>query len=247
MHVHAAWLRLAVTSALLAISGVLTVTASAQRWWPACRIGAFDSGGCPELQDHAYDYIAPWDPWVPIGNAAEVHGAGMLLLAAAVLLLPRVLAGHRPGRMLTLAAIVVAAGVAVMGLSTLLSGLEGEVVSLPSMWLPAILWMIGLPALLIASAARITPAPPRASVARWAVVMCLIVATVPPVTEYMVAPAIFGYMSYDTTPWAESVDGVLLIGASVFLLLTLHRTPAPDADTVDTADRLTTATVTDAP
>jgi hypothetical protein len=231
-----------VASALLTLSGVLTVAASAQRWWPACRIGAFDSGRCPERQDHAYDYSAPGDPWVQVGHAAELHGAGVLILAAAVLLLPWVLAGHRPSRNMTLTAIAVSAGVAVWGLVILISGLKGEGIWLPSMWLPALLWMIGLPVLSLVSAASTTPAPPRVTVARWAVVICLIVATMPLISEYMVAPAIFSYSSYDTTPWAEAVDGSLLIGASVFLLLTLHRAPTPDTDT----DHRSTATVADA-
>lgn len=150
----------------------------------------------------------------------------MLLLAVTVLLLPGVLYGRRPGRVLTLAAIVVSAGVAVAALPTLLSGIEGEVVSLRSMWLPGVLYLLGLPALLIVWAARATPAPRRVWLARWAVVIWLIVANNLLILHLMVAPAILMYSSHDTTPWAEAVGGVLLVGASVFLWLTVHRNPA---------------------
>ena len=157
--------------------------------------------------------------------AAELHGTGMLLFAVAVLLLPGVLNGRWPGRMLTLAAIVVSTGVALAGLSTLLSGLEGAVVSLPAMWLPAVLYLLGLPALLIISVARASTAPRRVRLARWAVVMCLVVANNELILHLMVAPLILMYSSYDTTPWAEAVGGVILIATSVFLWLAIPRTP----------------------
>jgi len=222
MLVRAVQVRVSVTSTLLAISGVLTFAGSAQRWWPACRVGAFDSGRCPELQDSAYDYVAPSSPESLIGTAAELHGTGMLLLAVAVLLLPGLLNGRQPSRTLTFAATVMSAAVAFAALPTLISGLEGEVVSLPLMWLPWVLYLLGLPALLIVSAAGAAPAPGRVWLARWAVVNCLVVAS-NPLIQFFVAPAIFLYTSHDTTPWTEAIGGVLLIGASVFLWLTLHR------------------------
>jgi hypothetical protein len=236
--VPATQIRIFLTSTLLAVSGVFTVAASAQRWWPACRIGAFDSNRCPELQDHLYDYINPSDPerpvdgnaaWVPLGSAAELHGVGMLVLAVAVLLLPWVLAGRWPGWKLTIAALVVSAGVAVAALPTLLSGLEGEAVSLPHMWLPQVLLVLGIPALLIVSAMRATPGPRRVEMARWTVVLCLAVANNMMVT-YLMAMVILMYGSYDTTPWTEAIGGVLLIGASIALWLSNHHSDAPHVD-----------------
>ena len=103
--------------------------------------------------------------------------------------------------------------------------------------------MLGLPALLIISAMRATPGPPRVEVARWAVVVSLIAANNVVITMSL-AMAILMYSGYDAIPWAEGVGGVLLIGASIVLWLTVDRAPAPDADT---ADGQTPASVTGAP
>jgi hypothetical protein len=161
--------------------------------------------------------------------AAELHGSGMLVLAVAVLLIPGVLTGRRPDWILTIAAIVVFAAVAGIALPTLLSGLAGEVVSLPHMWLPAILYLIGLPVLLIVSGARAAPASSRVSLARFATVLLLIVANNVIILHLMVVPAILMYSSYDTTPWAEAVGGVFLIAAAVAIWLTSSRDPVPAA------------------
>lgn len=64
---------------LLVGSGLLAVATSAQRWWSACGLSGFDTTACLRVQDHAQDYLDP--------------GASALwLLAAAVLLLPRLAA-----------------------------------------------------------------------------------------------------------------------------------------------------------
>ena len=225
MTVRASSMRLAVASALLALSGVLTVAASAQRWWPACPIGGFDGGDCPEMQDHAYDYVVPSDPWVPVGAAAEVHGVAMMLLAGAVMLLPRVLSGRRLGRGPAITAVVVSVCIAAMALHTLLSGLEGEAVTAPGLWVPGLVWVFGWPALMVASAACAVRAPSPVEVGRWAVVGCLLVAN--PFAQVVVAPVLLGYSSYDTTPWAEAVGGVVLICAAGLLWRAAYRDASP--------------------
>ena len=225
----AAWVRLAVTSTLLAVSGVVTVVASLQRW--GCRIGVFPAANneCGMREDHLYEYVNPGVSPVPLASAAELHGAGMLILAVAVLVLPWVLAGRWPGWMLTIAAVVVAAGVAASALPTLLSGLEREAVSLPNLWLPGILLLLGLPALLIVSAWRATPGPRRVQTARWTTVTCLSVANNMGITYFM-SMVIFMYSSWDMNPWTETIGGVLLVGAAVCLWLTVQRDNASDAD-----------------
>jgi hypothetical protein len=236
---------------LLAISGVFAVVASLQRW--GCRIGVFGDANseCWGREDHLYDYINPSDPrvpvgadpaWLPLGSAAELHGVGMLVFAVAVLLLPWVLAGRWPGWKLTIAALVVSAGVAVAALPTLLSGLEGEPVSLPNMWLPQVVLVFGLPALLIVSALRAAPSPGRVGKARWTVVICLAVANNMMVT-YLMAMVIFMYSSYDSNPWAETIGGALLIGASIAVWLIHHHDDAPETDTPDGATPATMTSV----
>jgi hypothetical protein len=205
---------------LLAVSGVLTVVASLQRW--GCRIGEFPYANdeCWMREDGLYVYVHPSVEPVPLASAAEHHGVGMLVLAVAVLLFPWVLAGRWPGWMLTIASPVVAAGVAASALPTFLSSLEGEAVSLPDMWLAEVLLLLGLPALLIASAVQAAPGPRRAGVARWAAVFCL-----------SVAPnMIFMYSSWDMNPWTETIGGVLLIAGSACLWLTVQRDQASGTD-----------------
>jgi hypothetical protein len=101
------------------------------------------------------------------------------------------------------------------------------------MWLSEVVWvlyLLGLPALLIASAVRaVGLGPPRVEVARLAVMFCLIAANNGAIT-IVLAMAVLMYSPYDAMPWAEGVGGVLLIVASI-LWLTVHRAPAPDADT----------------
>lgn len=213
--------RLAGASALLALSGVLTVAASAQRWWPACAVGDFDTGDCVGLQDHAYDYVVPSDPWVPVGAAAQLHGVAMLLLAGAVLLLPGLLSGRRLGRGFVITTVVVSVGIAAMAVQTLLSGFAGQVVAVPGLWLPGLVWVFGWPALMVASAASAEDAPPRVKVGRWAVVGCVLVGN--PFAQFLIVPLLLAYASHDMTPWAEAVGGVILIGAAGLVWLTAHR------------------------
>ena len=219
-------------STLLAAAGVLAIAAAAQRWWSACEIGAFDTSSCLRLQGNDYNYTVPSDSWVPVGSAAELQGVAMLFLAIAVLLLPAALTGRRPRLVLSIAAVVVSVGIAVSAAVTWLSGYAGQVVTMPGMWLPVMLWWLGLPALVAASAASAGPVPVRVGVQRWAVVACVLAST-PPLPQLFVAPMLFFYQSHDIIPWSEAVGGMLLIGASVFLALASYRHPLPDAASAD--------------
>lgn len=215
---------------LLVTSGVLTLAAAAQRWWPACRLGAFDDAPCPALQDSRYNYLGPSDPWTPLGVAAELQALALLPLALVTLLLPRVLAGRRPGRLQSTAALLVSADIAAVAVVTFLSGRDGQVVTIPGPWSPGILWSFGLP--LLASVPVLlsftAPDPPRLWAAgRYAAAGCVLLAS--PVAQPFVAPAVFAYTSYDSTPWGEAFGGVPLIGAAVFLSLAIRRDPVPGA------------------
>ena len=104
-------------SLLLAGAGTLQVAASAQRWWPACRPGDFETAACLRLQSHTYDFVVPSAPWVPVGHASVLAGLSLLLLGLAVTGLPLLL---RPGRRPVLAWLLCA----VLGLSQLLAGVS---------------------------------------------------------------------------------------------------------------------------
>jgi hypothetical protein len=69
-----------------------------------------------ELQGDPYDYIllTEGSEWEPVGVAAGLHGVAMMLLAVAVLLLPGILLGRRPGLVLSISAVVVAVATAVV-------------------------------------------------------------------------------------------------------------------------------------
>lgn len=225
-------LRLAATSTLLAGSGVLTIVAAAQRWWPACQLGGFDTAECLRLQDHRYDFAGPSAPWTPVGAAAELQGVATLLLAVAVLFLPGLLTGRRPRPPYILAAVLVSAGFAVDALATWLSGRAGELVTLPWPWPLGLLWVIAWPALLFGSAVADTSVPLRVWTGRWAVVVCLLASTTF-ITQLLLAPMFLGYSSYDTTPWSEVVTGALLITAAVFLGPATHSVAPPEAHSAD--------------
>lgn len=102
------WLLRIVVAVGLAGAAGLTFAGAWQRWWPACPRGGFDSDACLRLQSQEY-FQLPGDPWLPVGQAAELYGGALLALAAAVAVLfvaprpseeaqPRVTAGRRTAR-----------------------------------------------------------------------------------------------------------------------------------------------------
>ena len=81
---QASW-RVVTCAGLLLASGAITIAASAQRWWPACKLGAFDHGDCLVLRDDAFDVVSHPGPWTPVGATIELYGVGLVLLAVALL------------------------------------------------------------------------------------------------------------------------------------------------------------------
>jgi hypothetical protein len=187
-----------------------------------------------ELQGDPYDYIllTEGSEWEPVGVAAGLHGVAMMLLAVAVLLLPRLLVGRRPSLTLSLSAVVVAVATAVVAAAQWRSGFEGQLVTFPGLGIAATLSWVGLPALAIALVVStvlhptLVSPPQRVWTGRLVVMACLVANN--PIFSLMAAAMVFGYMSYDTTPWSEAVGGLFLIVASGFLWLTNHREPPLD-------------------
>jgi hypothetical protein len=64
---------------------VLQLTASLQRWVVFRGPRTADD---TSVEDHRFDYSFPWHPWEPTGTAAQLFGAGTVLLALGVLVMP---------------------------------------------------------------------------------------------------------------------------------------------------------------
>jgi hypothetical protein len=212
-------------------SGLLAVAAAAERWWPVCRPGSFDTGGCLTIQEDPYDFMVPTEPWTPVGSSAELYGAGLVLLAAACIVVPGLLAGTAFGRRLAVASWITALGVAVVGAATWLSGVRDEVVTGPWLEVASSLWVLGVPALVTAALISHTVAygvgtSPRFG-SRTMVGAALLLAN--PIVALLFAPAFLNYASYDTTPWTEAVGGWALVVAGALLLPACRPVPAAAA------------------
>jgi hypothetical protein len=220
------WLLRITVAVALAGAAALTYAATWQRWWPACPRGGFDSDACVRLQSHEYDFQLPGDPWVPLGQAAELYGGALLALAVAAALLPTVLRPDRPAAgggwwrvFATLVAVIPAGSLALLGIATLRSGLAGEAVSMPGTSLALLIWCLAWPACLTALAA----AAPGVRPERALPVAVLLGFATPVPTLLILGPAFAGYTSYDTAPWSEAASVPLLLAAAVAVLFVAPR------------------------
>lgn len=199
-------------SLLLAGAGALQVAASAQRWWPACGAGDFDTAACLRVQSHTYDVLLPSDPWLPLGHAAVLAGLSLLLVGAAVTALPLLL---RPWRR----AAHVWALCAVLGLSQLLAGvstLAAGVLGRPSVdwWAPFVVFVwLGWPVALTVTSILMVGHVRRPG-SGWLLLIVLLTASTP-LSQAFLAPAATGYLSHDTTPWSEAWGGGCLLLAAL--------------------------------
>ena len=134
---------------LLVVSGTLMYAASWQRWAEACPWGDDDSAQCTIRQDHLYDFVAPTAPWEPVGDAAQLAGWSLLVLALAFVLLPWALTGRRPGAVSAVALAGAVLATAAVGVATLRSGLTGSVVQPTAHDLALYVWVFAPPALLV--------------------------------------------------------------------------------------------------
>ena len=198
----------AVASVLLLASAGTFVAASAQRWWPACRRGAFDSEACLRLQDHLYDHVYVSEPWVPIGSATTYAGVALFLLAGALAVLPLALA-TRALRLQVPVAVVASGSIAVLGVHAWTSGTTGQVAPVTVDPLAWGVWGLALPPLLVVWAWW--------QRGGWAAAMAAALVASTPVPAYLLGMFALGYTSHDTTPWSDAVVAVPLAAAAVLL------------------------------
>lgn len=190
---------------LLGVSGAPMCAASWQRWADACPWGEVEGALCSERQDHLYDFIAPTAPWEPVGEAAQLAGWSLLVLALAFVLLPWALTGRLPGVTAAAALVGAVGALGVVGVATLRSGLAGSVVQPVPFDLVLCAWLL-LPLGLLVWFAVATHG--------WslAATVCLILAT-PSVAAFSYAVG-----SYDARPWWEAISGLLTATAGLCLL-----------------------------
>ena len=190
---------------LLGASGALMYAASWQRWAGACPWGDVESTLCSSRQDHLYDFVAPGPPWEPVGDAAQLAGWSLLVLALAFVLLPWALTGRRPGVVSAAALVGAVLATGAVGVATLRSGLTGGVVHPISDDLALYAWAFVPPVLLVrfAFAAR-----------GWTLVAAIWLLLATP----LVAAFSYAVGPYDARPWWEAISGVLTATAGLCLL-----------------------------
>jgi hypothetical protein len=207
---------------LLLVSFTLQLIASLQRW---VTFSGPQGPADRSVEDHAYDYFLPFEGWEPIGNAAQLLGAGLLIqvlgllaMALAVMLLPA--ASTVFGRAATVGiavvevvlVLLVAAAFTLHGGLVLVAGLNGTPPGLeigPGVFWPMLLVaLVGLVALALFWGYRL----PAAGIA----CVFLIGSTMAGylLATYMVAPILFG-MSHDTARFTETVVAASTAAAAV--------------------------------
>lgn len=196
---------------MLVASGALMWAASWQRWAGACPFnGDQETDACYRRMDHLYDFLPPSEPWMPVGNAAELAGLSLLVLAAALVASPWALAARRPGPWTALALFATLLAVVAVGLAALRSGLAGEVVRPAAADASVLVWGLVPPVLYgrLAVLAR-----------GWARVAAILLVLASPLVgafTYAIGP-------FDANPWWEAIMGLLLILAGAGLLVAAAR------------------------
>lgn len=209
---------------LLGASGSLMYAASWQRWAGACPWGEGETDRCLLRQDHRYDVLWPSVPWEPVGDAAQLAGWSLLVLAVAFLALPWAVTGRRPNLVSATALGGVVLALVAVGVATLRSGLTGSLVRPVAPDVTLQVWFLVSPALLVWFAITASGGWSRAAAA-WLVLASPFAALL----SYAQGP-------YDAQPWWEAISGVLTVAAGLSLLgaavLGSRTTTDQDAGTV---------------
>lgn len=205
----------ALVSLSLATSGLLAVAGARERWWPACPRGDYDTPRCLALQDDRYDYTAMREPWVPLGNAAELAGVSYAALALAVGLLPWLLLRSRT-RLAWATSAVLGGTLIPLAAAQWASGRAGEVVASPLLVPVGLSWALLWPLVVLAVLCLPSrPGDPTALQQGARVLLATLLCLSSPFGQFLAAPVMVGYVSHDTAPWTEATTGLLLIAASL--------------------------------
>jgi hypothetical protein len=201
------------------------VAAAAERWWPACHLGSYETPACLRVQEYRYDFVLPLDPWVPLGHAAVLAGLSLLLLGAAVAALPLLLRPrHRPAYV-WLPCAALGASQLLAGVSTLGSGLLGRPGR--ASWEPFVMFVwLGWPVALTLTSILMIAHVRRPGVG-WLLLIVLLTASTPLVQAFL-TPAVTD-TSPHMTPWSEAWGGacLLLAALAVWPAAYRRRRPAP--------------------
>lgn len=219
-------LRVWVAMTLMA-SGGLLYAASWQRWADACPWGRDrDSADCYRRMDHLYDFLPPSEPWMPVGVAAQLAGASLLVLAVALPPLWWALTERRLGPGSAVALVATELAVVAVGLAALRSGLSGDVVRPVASDVTMVLWAL-VPPFLFGRLAVLSRGWARAA----AVLLVL--------ASPLVASFTYAIGPFDVQPWWEAISGLLAGSAGACVLMEAVRRPARRRDAmVESADAI---------
>lgn len=144
---------------------------------------------------------------MPAGTAAQLAGASLLVLAAALLPLPWALTGRKPGLPSALALLATVLSVTGVGLATLRSGLEGAVVGPVGSDITVWLWIL-LPPILFGCLAVFS----RGWASVTAAVLLILASPFVAFFSYAIGP-------FDARPWWEAISGLLTCAAGACVLI----------------------------
>ncbi len=206
-------------------SALLQLIASLQRW--VVFSGSRQLGDI-SAEDHLFDYYFPFDPWVPVGTAAQLFGIGALIQALGVLVmavgvatLPNVSERHRGIAAIMVSveialAVLVAAWFGLHGAHALASGTSGTPSSLQHLFLLGFVSTDALIALAVLWRNKLW----AASVACVFLIGLSLAGYL--LATYVIAP-LFAGSSHDTAPWTETVVAASTAAAGIAMLFASGR------------------------
>ena len=207
-------------SALLIGAAFLAGAGAWLRWASVCPVGRdWETAACLTRQDHRFDALPVTAPWDADPSWSLLAGAGLVVFAIALLLLPWSLPARRWQRV-TLS--VAAAAVLVEGAAAALSGLLGRVVEVPAHALVGYLYVLALPVALL----LMIPGPASGGPRRGLVLTALVLTTPLPQALF-VSRLLVPYGSYDTAPWSDAAVVPCLVVAALAMRPWVRDRPVP--------------------
>jgi hypothetical protein len=199
----------AAVSLLLVASGVASLAAARERWWPACPWGEFDSRACLRVQAHAYDS--------PTTEAVVLQTVALVLTALAIACLP-LLWSRRPVAVISLATGALTLAFVVVAFATYVSAFAAWLPPIPGSNIADVVVTLGWPLYLVMAMAVVLVGPytgiwhPGTG---WRLVFLLLLLASTPLAQVVVTPVVMGYASYDTSPWTDGISAGLLLCAAL--------------------------------